>query len=210
MEVVRWNASDSVSRQAIGCSQNFHKTTTRRVRFGQDADALMVDYEPTPSLISERDIGICWWSRQEIRDMCFDAQRAVCMFRSGHIDSIDEFNRFFKICAMPTCNRGILKMDIESVHLLQSLQNSGCRGLEGLLYPIIPRYRNKHVKSLLIAQTRIPIGAAPEVRERLLCAISTRISRPSRILSRLLAHCDASQVADQAKLELRDYASCQE
>ena len=239
MEIVRWNIGNSaatavpyqkgdvmvyghVHTQPMGSTgsrrQKSKKQSTRRVRFALEATAddcmVVIDPEPTPPpLMNEQDHANCWWSRQEIRDACFDAQEIVDdIIDHDEVDSIDELNRFFKYWTLSASHRSMMTRmnDASTKRLVRSLlqhhHEVDCRGLENFAYPIIHRHRVWHEQSLLTAQARIPPGAGPEVRERLLSAISVQTSKASKMLARLLAHCDACQVVNQAELELRDYA----
>ena len=102
------------------------KKSTRHVRFLMDSnkDDQVAYVESTPSL-TEEDHKNCWWSSQEIGDMCRDAKRAANTFRDHEGDSIREFDQFFRLCSLSTSK---CKRILDSARWLSSLQQRRFEG----------------------------------------------------------------------------------
>ena len=182
----------------------YHQTkkASRNVRFAVDLNLndKIIFIEPK-SVLTEQDRKNCWWSRQETLAMCRDAKNVAKMFRDGESFSSREFNQFFKFCNLATSKRKL--RDNGLAKLLESLQDAGCRGLERTIYPILDGYRIKYVQAMVTVQAKIPIDATPEIRERLLHAMSVPLSKPSRTMAKLMAQCDSREVTLLLKHELQ-------
>ena len=182
---------------------SYRKQRRCSVMFDQDSNLNdRITYIEPSLTLTELDSQNCWWSKQETLDMCRDAKRVANLYRDRKADTLREFNRFFKLANIKTSKTR--PADKEMGRLLQSLLQADCRGLERVVYPVITRYRMQHAKTLLRIQAKIPSEVPPGSRERLLSVISARISKPSRIMAKLLARCDSCHVTDLLKQELRE------
>ena len=178
------------------------KKAGRNVRFNiESEESNFIVYIEPRLVLTDEDSEKCWWSRQETIAMYRDAKRVAKEFREKESASLNRFNELFQRCNSLMSISDLMEHD--SAHIL-SLQQADCRGLERLVYPIIPGYRTKHVKTLLDIQGKLTTDVTPEARERLLSAKSAHISKPSRTLAKLLAHCDAGEVVYLIRQELRD------
>jgi hypothetical protein len=76
------------------------------------------------------------------------------------------------------------------------ISDSPVRGLEQRIFPELMQPRRRAVAMVLKAQRKLPKGASPEQKAALLCALSKKLTKPSRRVARLLAIGDATVAAE--------------
>ena len=83
------------------------------------------------------------------------------------------------------------------------MSSSPCRGLERQIHTILNKHRPNYIQSVLdIQDNRLPDNLDLETKQRLLGVKAAKLSRPARILARLLAHSDHLEVTASIREEI--------
>jgi hypothetical protein len=183
------------------------KRTRAHIHFAEDA----IEFIENTEYLTIEDIEILWWTPKENKLIYQEAKGVVDEYRKAHGVNAKEFVKLFSKCANKsstngllanTCTNGMLKQDSEDKELqvLDHLRTH--RGLERQINPILSIYRNKYARIFLDVQANTPAQMEPEQKRRLLCAKSTQLTKPLRVLARLLAHGDSREVVHLIREEL--------
>jgi hypothetical protein len=156
----------------------------RAVEFGSDNIELYL----TPD-----EIALVWWSNEEVRENYQSAKDFAADFRRDNVESLNQFNELFLLCSDKS---SVDFKDLPSTKVARAvLAQRDTRGLERSIHPIISTHRAKYTKTFLILQSKVPRELSQAAKERVLCARSMQITRPSRALARLLGHGDGLDVS---------------
>lgn len=189
----------------LGRKRILHPSSRRkhlksRVQFALDSNMeIQRHYQEATICLTDDDLKTCWWSRRELCHMNRDAKEVTAEFKHEEAASLKDFKRVFKLCLDSSPMGQILESSCSQILVRQQEE---CRGIERFLHPILSSYRHMHRKTLLEIQLSLPADATPEANERLLSSKSMQISKPSRILAKLLAHGDSVESADLIRREL--------
>jgi hypothetical protein len=166
------------------------------VRFDLDANnCVRSDFIEPDIWLTEEDIERLWWMKQEIFQVYEEARAVVTYYRNYRSDYLKDFIELFSMCAKsPKSLRKSSFGDPES--------REAARGLERHIHDILPKYRNKFIATLLDIQDKIPSDMSPDLRDRILCAKSLQLSKPSRALATFIGQQDSSEVAALIREEL--------
>jgi hypothetical protein len=189
----------------LGRKRILHPSSRRkhlksRVQFALDSNMeIQRHYQEATICLTDDDLKTCWWSRRELRHINRDAKEVTTEFKQEEAASLKNFKRVFKLCFDSSSMGQILESSCAQILVHQQEE---CRGIERFVHPILSSYRHMHRKTLLEIQLSLPADATPEANERLLSSKSMQISKPSRILAKLLAHGDSVESADLIRREL--------
>ena len=136
-----------------------------------------------------------WLSPIELRNIHQDASRTATDCRAKYAgDSFrDTIDQLFNVVSQES---SLIKSG-SSQHAKMYTPNQcrqGCRGLERQVYTSIRNHGHRYTKAILKVQSKLPADIKPEMKARLLRARSLQLSKPSRLLAKLLAHGDTLEV----------------
>ena len=172
-----------------------HPGTTR----SSANDAVEIESESDLYLTPE-EMTLVWWSNEEVRENYQSAKDFAADFRRDNLESLNQYNELFLLCSDKS---SVDFKDLPSTQVAMAvLAQRDVRGLERSIHPIISTHRAKYTKTFLILQSKVPKEMSLAAKERVLCARSMQISRPSRAMARLLGHGDRLEVAKLITQEL--------
>jgi hypothetical protein len=164
---------------------------TRRVRFRVDENnQIVLDVNTTARVeLTEEEKTQMWWSNVSglQRKNKQNEFKELVRQTSENEEYIAKFRQ-----ALDLCNNSSSKYPLQNVPLVSDCP---ARGIERVLFPELGQYRRQGVRTIVLAQSRLPPKMSLDLQQKLLGATSKRLSRPSRRLARLLGIGDAMVAA---------------
>jgi hypothetical protein len=142
--------------------------------------------------LTPEEMALVWWSNEEVRENYQSAKDFAADYRRDNLESLKQFNELFLLCSDKS---SMDFKDLPSTKVAMAVMaQRDSRGLERSIHPIISTHRAKYTKTFLILQSKVPPEMSRAAKERVLCARSMQITRPSRAMARLLGHGDGLDV----------------
>lgn len=151
--------------------------------------------DDTPTALStyDDDLPGIWWNKDEYDEIRDDALNVSDYYIESCKDYTEKFLAIFSLLKQSDENRVFPKDAC-------LMSYTSARGLENVIYPILNHFRRKAVRGVLQAQSNLPHDLDLDVRQRLLSAKSRYLSKPARVLAKVLGDGDAL-VADIVQRE---------
>jgi hypothetical protein len=143
--------------------------------------------------LTREDIADKWFSPIELRRIHQDARRAAADCREKHaIDSSrDTLDQLFNVVSQESSFIKPGSSSHAKMYTPNQCLHGVYRGLERQVYTSIRNHRRRYTQVILKVQSKlVPADIKPEMKARLLRARSLQLSKPSRMLAKLLAHGD--------------------
>jgi hypothetical protein len=170
-----------------------HSGNTLSSSHSKNGGAVEFDSDKNELYLTPDEMALVWWSNEEVRENYQSAKDFAADFRRDNVESLNQFNELFLLCSDKS---SVDFKDLPSTKVARAvLAQRDTRGLERSIHPIISTHRAKYTKTFLILQSKVPRELSQAAKERVLCARSMQITRPSRALARLLGHGDGLDVS---------------